>query len=153
MKISSPTKSTTLHSYVTVSFNLLFHVVKHSLMQYVCYQLSVSFKLSCGRDHALDLDSSNEHKFSRHLIFHLPNAIFTNNIHAGKCPHKHLHDVVHVFSVLVTHVYLYPYVGNWVLYICDQLRSLKSASEGGMELLDAWRAIFVPGTPPCPPGI
>jgi hypothetical protein len=115
--------------YFDIEFNLDVNpdipsiTVLETFIEYVCYQLSVSFKLSCGRDHVLDLDSSNEHKFSRHLIFHLPNAIFTNNIHAG----------------------------NWVLYICDQLRSLKSALEGGMELLDAWRAIFVPSTPPCPP--
>ena len=51
--------------------------------QYVCYQLSACFRMSCSRSQVLDLDSTTDTKFSRHLIFHLPNAVFTNNIHIG----------------------------------------------------------------------
>lgn len=43
--------------------------------------------------------------------------------------------------------------GNWVHHICDQLRSLRSASEGGADLAEAWKTLFVPDTPPCPPGL
>ena len=56
----------------------------YSALQYVFYQLSVCFKLSCSRNHVLDLDSSTETKFSRHLVFHLPDTVFTNNLHAGR---------------------------------------------------------------------
>ena len=49
------------------------------------------------------------------------------------------------FTLCTCHPCLFA--GNWVLYICDQLRSLKCASERGMELLDVWRAIFVPALP------
>ena len=73
-------------------------------VQYVCYQLSVSFKLSCGRGQVLDLDSSNDTKFSRHLIFHLPNAVFTNNIHMGR--HTHSHCIVQTQT-------LYAYLTNF----------------------------------------
>ncbi len=43
----------------------------------MCYQLV------CDRSNVLDLDSTTPSKFSRHLIFHLPHAVFKNNIHAG----------------------------------------------------------------------
>ncbi len=39
--------------------------------------------MKCSRANILDLESSTEHKFSRHLIFHLPGAVFRNNAHAG----------------------------------------------------------------------
>lgn len=65
------------------------------IAQYVCYQLNVNFKLRCDRSHVVDLDSSSKQKFSRHLIFHLPNAVFTNNIQAGVYAggffHRHLY--------------------------------------------------------------
>ena len=52
--------------------------------QYTCYQLWMRYRLSCDRTNILDLDSSSPTKFSRHLVFHLPAAVFKNNIHAGK---------------------------------------------------------------------
>jgi len=41
------------------------------------------YDLTCSRKFIIDLDSSTPTKFSRHLIFHLPGAVFKDNIHAG----------------------------------------------------------------------
>lgn len=40
--------------------------------------------LAAEVEHIVDLDSSTETKFSRHLIVHLRNAVFASNIHAGR---------------------------------------------------------------------
>ncbi|XP_056416083.1 DNA-directed primase/polymerase protein [Hyla sarda] len=41
------------------------------------------FGIKCSADYVLNLDSSTDEKFSRHLIFLLPNAAFKDNIHVG----------------------------------------------------------------------
>ena len=48
-----------------------------------CYYLLQIFGISCNRGHIVDLDSSTKVKFSRHLIFHLPNAVLANNVVCG----------------------------------------------------------------------
>ena len=53
-------------------------------IQYVCYQLYIQFSVDCTRAHVLDLDSSSPDKFSRHLVFHLPQAVFRNTTYTGK---------------------------------------------------------------------
>lgn len=74
-----------LNTFIEVNVNSIdiTGALCHPILQYVCYQLNVSFELKCDRSHVVDLDSSNEKKFSRHLIFHLSNAVFSNNIQAG----------------------------------------------------------------------
>ncbi|XP_044170934.1 DNA-directed primase/polymerase protein-like [Acropora millepora] len=52
-------------------------------IKYVCYQLKSTYGLDCDRKFIVDLDSSTSSKFSRHLIFHLPGAVFKDNIHVG----------------------------------------------------------------------
>lgn len=70
-----------LYMSVTLGhFSLPLHVV----VQYVCYQLYIQFSVDCTRAHVLDLDSSSPEKFSRHLVFHLPQAVFRNTTHTGK---------------------------------------------------------------------
>ncbi|KAA0722378.1 DNA-directed primase/polymerase protein [Triplophysa tibetana] len=53
------------------------------LIQYVCEKLEEAYGLHCSPKDALNLDSSTSEKFSRHLIFMLPNAAFKDNSHAG----------------------------------------------------------------------
>ncbi|XP_068243552.1 DNA-directed primase/polymerase protein-like [Palaemon carinicauda] len=61
----------------------------------VCYFLKKEFGVDCTRKNIIDLDSSTAEKFSRHLIFNMPNKSFATNIH----------------------------VGNFVIMICDKIRS------------------------------
>lgn len=50
----------------------------------VFHALSVQFgALRCTRRHVVDLDSSTEDKFSRHLIVHTPSAVFRSNADVG----------------------------------------------------------------------
>lgn len=51
--------------------------------QYVCDKLMEVYGIECTTDNVLNLDSSTEDKFSRHLIFNLQNAAFKDNIHVG----------------------------------------------------------------------
>ncbi|XP_059830344.1 DNA-directed primase/polymerase protein isoform X1 [Hypanus sabinus] len=53
------------------------------LIQYVCQKLGEMYNIPCSVEDVLNLDSSTHEKFSRHLIFHLPNGAFQNNIHVG----------------------------------------------------------------------
>ncbi|XP_072371970.1 DNA-directed primase/polymerase protein isoform X2 [Scyliorhinus torazame] len=53
------------------------------LIQYVCQKLEEIYNINCSLKDILNLDSSTHHKFSRHLVFHLPNAAFKNNVHVG----------------------------------------------------------------------
>ncbi|XP_064403088.1 DNA-directed primase/polymerase protein-like [Halichondria panicea] len=102
-----------------------------TFIQYICYQLYVHFGLSCDRGNILDLESSAPSKFSRHLIFHLPLAVFKNNIHAGQFVH----------------------------HCCDELRAFQSASDAGEQ--QAYSQHFPEPVkkkrskdpPPCPTGL
>ncbi|XP_078418244.1 DNA-directed primase/polymerase protein isoform X2 [Cetorhinus maximus] len=53
------------------------------LIQYVCQKLEEMYNVNCSVKDILNLDSSTHQKFSRHLVFHLPNAAFKNNVHVG----------------------------------------------------------------------
>uniref|UniRef100_A0A8C6NPB8 DNA-directed primase/polymerase protein n=1 Tax=Nothobranchius furzeri TaxID=105023 RepID=A0A8C6NPB8_NOTFU len=53
------------------------------LIQYVCGKLLEVYGIKCSVKNVLNLDSSTEEKFSRHLIFILQNAAFKDNIHVG----------------------------------------------------------------------
>ncbi|KAJ0051010.1 hypothetical protein NL108_012158, partial [Boleophthalmus pectinirostris] len=53
------------------------------LIQYVCAKLKETYGIDCSAQNVLNLDSSTNDKFSRHLIFNLPNAAFKDNIHVG----------------------------------------------------------------------
>ncbi|BFZ06279.1 hypothetical protein BsWGS_09318 [Bradybaena similaris] len=53
------------------------------LIQYVCMWLEAVFNVSCDRSCVLDLEASTETKFSRHLIFHIPGAVFVDCVAAG----------------------------------------------------------------------
>ncbi|XP_075947399.1 DNA-directed primase/polymerase protein [Anarhichas minor] len=65
-----------------------------SLIQYVCDKLMEVYGIECSANDVLNLDSSTEDKFSRHLIFNLQNAAFKDNIHMGRFIHAILHPVL-----------------------------------------------------------
>ncbi|XP_013863163.1 DNA-directed primase/polymerase protein isoform X2 [Austrofundulus limnaeus] len=64
------------------------------LIQYVCDKLMEVYGIKCSAKNILNLDSSTEEKFSRHLIFILQNAAFKDNIHVGKFIHAILQPVI-----------------------------------------------------------
>ncbi|XP_070842083.1 DNA-directed primase/polymerase protein [Chaetodon trifascialis] len=65
-----------------------------SLIQYVCDKLMEIYGITCTTNNVLNLDSSTEEKFSRHLIFNLQNAAFKDNIHVGRFIHEILQPVL-----------------------------------------------------------
>ncbi|XP_070710407.1 DNA-directed primase/polymerase protein [Pempheris klunzingeri] len=65
-----------------------------SLIQYVCDKLMDVYGIECSTKNVLNLDSSTEEKFSRHLIFNLQNAAFKDNIHVGGFIHAVLQPVL-----------------------------------------------------------
>ncbi|KAM9315142.1 DNA-directed primase/polymerase protein isoform 1-T1 [Pholidichthys leucotaenia] len=64
------------------------------LIQYVCDKLLEVYDVKCSAKNVLNLDSSTEEKFSRHLIFSLQNAAFKDNIHVGRFVHAILQPVL-----------------------------------------------------------
>lgn len=67
-----------------------------TFIKVVSFFLSEEFNISCDRTHVLDMDSSTDSKFSRHLVYQLPKTYFRDNYNAG----------------------------NFVKMICDKLRML-----------------------------
>uniref|UniRef100_UPI0037E93ED0 LOW QUALITY PROTEIN: DNA-directed primase/polymerase protein-like n=1 Tax=Semicossyphus pulcher TaxID=241346 RepID=UPI0037E93ED0 len=65
-----------------------------SLIQYVCDELMEIYGIECSMKNILNLDSSTEEKFSRHLIFNLQNAAFKDNIHVGRFIHAILQPIL-----------------------------------------------------------
>lgn len=65
-----------------------------SLIQFLCEKLKEEYGILCTEKDVLNLDSSTEEKFSRHLIFQLPNAAFKDNIHAGQFIHAILQPLL-----------------------------------------------------------
>ncbi|XP_018421177.1 PREDICTED: DNA-directed primase/polymerase protein [Nanorana parkeri] len=53
------------------------------LIEFFIRMLQEHYGLTCPADCVINLDSSTDDKFSRHLIFLLPNAAFKDNIHVG----------------------------------------------------------------------
>ena len=85
-------------------------------IEFVCYCIWSLYGIYCDRHNILDLDSTSEKKFSHHLIFHLPNAVFQNNNEVGK------------------------FVG----FICDQLRTgsfqcLQPVATDTQSKLASWK--------------
>ncbi|XP_023686409.1 DNA-directed primase/polymerase protein [Paramormyrops kingsleyae] len=64
------------------------------LIQYVCRKLNELYGVSCSAEDVLNLDSSTDDKFSRHLVFVLPDAAFKDNAHVGRFVHKILQPVL-----------------------------------------------------------
>ncbi|XP_076004101.1 DNA-directed primase/polymerase protein [Genypterus blacodes] len=64
------------------------------LIQYVCEKLMEVYGIECSAKDVLNLDSSTDEKFSRHLIFNLQNAAFKDNMHVGKFIHGILQEVL-----------------------------------------------------------
>ncbi|XP_072241131.1 DNA-directed primase/polymerase protein-like [Leuresthes tenuis] len=64
------------------------------LIQYVCDKLMEVYGIECSAENILNLDSSTEEKFSRHLIFILQNAAFKDNIHVGRFIHAILQPIL-----------------------------------------------------------
>lgn len=60
--------------------------------QHVCDKLMEVYGVECTTDDVLNLDSSTDDRFSRHLIFNLRNAAFKDNTHVGEfracCAHS-----------------------------------------------------------------
>ncbi|XP_048585081.1 DNA-directed primase/polymerase protein isoform X2 [Nematostella vectensis] len=71
-------------------------------IEYVCSNLKESFGIDCRRKHILDLDSSTDTKFSRHLIFHMPGAVFKDNIHAGNFVHQICSELHETFRFILS---------------------------------------------------
>uniref|UniRef100_A0A672GPV1 DNA-directed primase/polymerase protein n=1 Tax=Salarias fasciatus TaxID=181472 RepID=A0A672GPV1_SALFA len=65
------------------------------LIQYVCDKLLEVYGVECSVKNVLNLDSSTEEKFSRHLIFSLQNAAFKDNIHVGEFHLARTHNLDH----------------------------------------------------------
>ncbi|XP_077575790.1 DNA-directed primase/polymerase protein isoform X1 [Stigmatopora nigra] len=63
-------------------------------IQYVCEKLKEVYSEECSASNVLNLDSSTDEKFSRHLIFNLQNAAFKDNIHMGAFIHAILQSVL-----------------------------------------------------------
>ncbi|CAK8671218.1 unnamed protein product [Clavelina lepadiformis] len=77
------------HLYFDLEFDKTLNKTKNteSMIQmwvtYTCKCLYNEFKVSCSRRNVVELDSTTETKFSQHLIWHVPNAAFKNNLEAG----------------------------------------------------------------------
>ncbi|XP_029005159.1 DNA-directed primase/polymerase protein isoform X2 [Betta splendens] len=69
-----------------------------SLIQYVCDNLLEVYGITCSVKNVLNLDSSTEDKFSRHLIFNLQNAAFKDNIHVGRFVHAILQPALNTLK-------------------------------------------------------
>lgn len=78
-----------LHYLSDLLFSYFFQDTKASTesffgrLQYVCDKLMEVYGIASATCNVLNLDSSTEEKFSRHLIFNLKNAVFKDNIHVG----------------------------------------------------------------------
>ena len=52
-------------------------------IEYICSCLNIEYRLTCDPTSVVDLESKYSEKFSRHLIFHLNNHLFVDNVQCG----------------------------------------------------------------------
>lgn len=60
------------------------------------------FGIELQRDYVLELDSTTATKWSRHLVVHLPGAVFASNAHAGRFVKEVLQHPLVRMPVLIT---------------------------------------------------
>ncbi|XP_067578036.1 DNA-directed primase/polymerase protein isoform X6 [Pseudorca crassidens] len=65
---------------------------------HVCRALQQFYRVSCSAEDVLNLDSSTNEKFSRHLIFQLRDVAFKDNIHVGNFVRKMLEPAFHLIA-------------------------------------------------------
>ncbi|XP_057552902.1 DNA-directed primase/polymerase protein isoform X1 [Hippopotamus amphibius kiboko] len=68
------------------------------LIEHVCKALQEFYRVSCSAEDVLNLDSSTDEKFSRHLIFQLHDVAFKDNIHVGNFVRKILQPAFHLIA-------------------------------------------------------
>ncbi|XP_040098982.1 DNA-directed primase/polymerase protein isoform X1 [Oryx dammah] len=68
------------------------------LIEHVCKALQEFYTVNCSAEDVLNLDSSTEEKFSRHLIFQLRDVAFKDNIHVGNFVRKILQPAFHLIA-------------------------------------------------------
>ncbi|KAB0352580.1 hypothetical protein FD754_017437 [Muntiacus muntjak] len=68
------------------------------LIEHVCKALQEFYRVNCSAEDVLNLDSSTEEKFSRHLIFQLRDVAFKDNIHVGNFVRKILQPAFHLIA-------------------------------------------------------
>eukprot|EP00698_Gefionella_okellyi_P026312 TRINITY_DN996_c2_g1_i1.p1 TRINITY_DN996_c2_g1~~TRINITY_DN996_c2_g1_i1.p1 ORF type:complete len:502 (-),score=60.13 TRINITY_DN996_c2_g1_i1:432-1937(-) len=107
-------------------------------------QLYADFGVHIDRTHVIDLDSTSDTKFSRHLVIHVPNALFLNNLHVGYFVRKLLQQaelqayrdgVVHPLQVLDVHKQPTTIVDVSVYSKNRNFRLYKSAKYGKQAFL------------------
>ncbi|KAM7111290.1 DNA-directed primase/polymerase protein isoform 3-T4 [Molossus nigricans] len=69
-----------------------------SLIEHVCKALQELYRVNCSAEYVLNLDSSTDEKFSRHLIFQLHGVAFQDNIHVGNFVRKILEPAIHLLA-------------------------------------------------------
>ena len=74
-------------------------------IEFVSFCLEHELNISSSRNHVIELDSTTDTKFSQHLIWHIPNAVFKSNLD----------------------------VGNFVHNICDGLRSYLNLESNALQ--------------------
>ncbi|XP_065921285.1 DNA-directed primase/polymerase protein isoform X2 [Magallana gigas] len=62
-------------------------------IQYVCLWLEEEFNVKCSRKDVLDLEASTDKKFSRHLIFLIPDVAFQDNVTIGCFVHHIIEEL------------------------------------------------------------
>nr|XP_020765843.1 DNA-directed primase/polymerase protein isoform X2 [Odocoileus virginianus texanus] len=68
------------------------------LIEHVSKALQEFYRVNCSTEDVLNLDSSTEEKFSRHLIFQLRDVAFKDNIHVGNFVRKILQPAFHLIA-------------------------------------------------------
>ncbi|XP_036154997.1 DNA-directed primase/polymerase protein isoform X1 [Myotis myotis] len=68
------------------------------LIEHVCKALQELYRANCSAEDVLNLDSSTDEKFSRHLIFQLHDVAFKDNIHVGNFVRKILQPAFHLIA-------------------------------------------------------
>ena len=77
------------HLYYDLEFNKKINTGKNAdemvdiLISITFKLLNDKYKIQGNQDWVLELDSSTEEKFSRHVIIHIPNIAFKDNSHVG----------------------------------------------------------------------
>lgn len=68
------------------------------LIDIFCAYLLEHWRVPCNRYNVINLDSSTNEKFSRHIIFNVKNIAFKDNYHVGKLVKSVCNDILHYIT-------------------------------------------------------
>lgn len=107
----------------------------------VCYALKIQYNITCDRSQILDLDSTSDVKFSRHLIFQTT-EVFRDNYNAGSFVKQLCYEINTIIENNSSDVITLILLKNFNAVSLDNLKQLQVYNSRGAKVLFCDESVY-----------